>query len=138
MVDSRERLRRTPIRAQHDGQSAFDKHCYSEWFAKHGARQCGRLKSLIATLCTSLRLLKPMLIRISRPCCCSSAYDKKRSPITTFAAVSRATRDRVAVTGSIGGANLGGYWAIGSVESAITPTSVMTMLMTPAKDRAGR
>src|SRR5206468_4496616 len=32
----------------------------------------------------------------------------------------------------VGGA-ISGYWAIGSVESAITPTSVMTMLMTPAK-----
>src|SRR5437773_8447792 len=32
----------------------------------------------------------------------------------------------------VGGA-ISGYCAIGSVESAITPTSVMTMLMTPAK-----
>src|SRR5207237_1046597 len=32
----------------------------------------------------------------------------------------------------VGGA-ISGYWAIGSVESAITPTRVMTMLMTPAK-----
>src|SRR5437773_12213498 len=32
----------------------------------------------------------------------------------------------------VGGA-ISGYWAIGSVESAITPMSVMTMLMTPAK-----
>src|SRR5437016_2136197 len=32
----------------------------------------------------------------------------------------------------VGGA-ISGYWAIGSVESAITPTSVMTILITPAK-----
>src|SRR6266536_5488069 len=32
----------------------------------------------------------------------------------------------------VGGA-ISGYWAIGSVESAMTPMSVMTMLMTPAK-----
>src|SRR5438477_6974608 len=32
----------------------------------------------------------------------------------------------------VGGA-ISGYWAMGSVESAITPTSVMTMLITPAK-----
>src|SRR5258708_21538617 len=32
----------------------------------------------------------------------------------------------------VGGA-MSGYCAIGSVESAITPTSVMTMLITPAK-----
>src|SRR6266480_3935254 len=32
----------------------------------------------------------------------------------------------------VGGA-ISGYWAIGSVESAITPMRVMTMLMTPAK-----
>src|SRR2546430_17488933 len=32
----------------------------------------------------------------------------------------------------VGGA-ISGYCAMGSVESAMTPTSVMTMLMTPAK-----
>ena len=32
----------------------------------------------------------------------------------------------------VGGA-MSGYCEIGSVESAITPTSVMTMLITPAK-----
>src|SRR5437660_12550241 len=32
----------------------------------------------------------------------------------------------------VGGA-ISGYWAIGSVESAMTPRSVMTMLITPAK-----
>jgi len=43
------------------------------------------------------------------------------------------------VRAGIGGRDLDRWWrnvricAIGSVESAITPTSVMTMLMTPAK-----
>src|ERR1700720_2844526 len=36
------------------------------------------------------------------------------------------------VTWMVGGA-ISGYCAMGSVESAITPTSVMTMLITPAK-----
>src|SRR6266550_4413493 len=39
---------------------------------------------------------------------------------------------QLAVTWMVGGA-ISGYCAMGSVESAMTPTKVMTMLMTPAK-----